>query len=130
MADSLFGEILEQDGLKVGRWLSELSPDEAKAVKKELKLPIKKDLVYMVRSYARPERSSLFDDISNRNGSVKEYLVTDLRVVEKCPNCGMVTLEIVANGIPERIRILAPYLESMQHGANSFLNKLDGTGEE
>ena len=84
--------------LQMGTWFSELDEEAVRDVKRRLGLPFSKSLVY---------RRAVMDDI-------EDVLVVDMRVVEICDECGMVTIEVALDGDNASVRMLAPYFVSMQ----------------
>ena len=116
------------DVLQTGAWASELKDEIALMVRRELDLPVTKQLVYLQKNG--------FETVVERNGYgvevpvsvpvVETLPVRDLRVVEACGECGTVTLEILVGDEAEPRRVLAPYLKVMQNGKDYYLAKTSG----
>lgn len=121
------------DVLQTGIWFSDLGEDAVLMVKRELGLPLTKPLVYYRRSgFKVVMRKNKYGVTAPVSEDVIDTIpVVDVRVVETCDNCGMVTLEAVLDGEGVPFRLLAPYLVDMQKGKEHYLAAINGSrGEE
>ena len=121
------------DVLQTGTWFSELGEETMLMVKRELGLPLSKSLVYYRRSGSRAVmHENKYGVIVPMNEEIIDTIsVIDVRVVDTCDDCGMVTLEAVLDGEGVPFRLLAPYLADMQKGKEHYLATMNGSeGEE
>lgn len=120
------------DVLQTGTWFSDLGEETILMVKRELGLPLSKPLVYYRRNGSRTVmRENMYGVIVPKNEDIIDTLsVIDLRVVDNCDGCGMVTLEAVIDGEGVPFRVLAPYLADMQKGKEHYLATLNGSERE
>lgn len=102
-------------------------------VKRELGLPLSKPLVYYRRSGSKAVmRENKYGVTIPINEDIIDTIpVIDVRVIDTCDGCGMVTLEAVLDGEGVPFRLLAPYLADMQKGKEHYLATMNGSeGEE
>lgn len=123
---------VQYDYLQTGTWFSNLGEESMLMIKRELGLPINKALVYYRSNGSRAVmKENKHGVVVPVNESVIETIpVLDLRVVEKCSRCGMVTLEAVLEGYGSPVRMLAPYLADMQKGKDYYLSTMSGSIKE
>lgn len=120
------------DVLQTGTWLSDLGEEAMLMVKRELGLPLTKPLVYYRRSgFKVAMRKNKYGVTAPVSEDIIDTIpVVDMRVVETCEDCGMVTLEAVLDGEGVPFRVLAPYLADMQKGKEHYLATINGLGGE
>ena len=120
------------DILQTGKWFTELGDETVLMIKRELSLPLKKDLVYYHVSglEAVPQRNHYGIDVLAVRDKVASIAVVDVRAVETCHKCGFVTLEVILEGAEDPVRLLAPYLADMQKGKEHFIASLSGSEAE
>lgn len=120
------------DILQTGTWFSGLSGEAVLMVKRELGLPLTKPPVYYRRSGSKVVlRENKYGVIVPVNEDIIDTVsVLDVRVVETCPDCGMVTLETVLEGDKEPFCMPAPYLADMQKGKEHYLASINGSESE
>lgn len=120
------------DVLQTGTWFSSLGEETMLMVKRELGLPISKPLVYYRRSGSktvmRENRFGVTVPISE--DVIDAIPVLDVRVVDTCDDCGVVTVEVVLDGEGAPFRVLAPYLADMQKGKEHYLATMNGSESE
>jgi len=120
------------DVLQTGTWFSALGKETMLMVKRELGLPLGKPLVYYRRSGSSPKmKKNGFGTVVPINEDIIDTVpVLDVRVVDTCTDCGMVTLKAVLDGEAMPFKLLAPYLADMQKGKEHYLATISGTGNE
>ncbi len=120
------------DVLQTGTWFSSLGEETMLMVKRELGLPISKPLVYYRRSGSKTVmHENRFGVTVPINEDIIDTIpVLDVRVVDTCDDCGMVTLEAVLDGEGVPFRVLAPYLADMQKGKEHYLATMNGSESE
>ena len=120
------------DVLQTGTWLSELGEETVIMIKRQLGLPVSKPLVYYRRGGSRVVQ------VKNKHGVIvpmnediiDAVKVLDIRVVDTCDECDIVTLEAVLEGEGVPFRILSPYFADMQKGMEHYRSTLSSTGGE
>lgn len=120
------------DVLQTGTWFSSLGEETMLMVKRELGLPISKPLVYYRRSGSKAVmREGKYGVTVPMNEDIIDTIpVLDVRVIDTCDDCGMVTLEAVLDGERMPFCVLAPHLADMQKGKEHYLATLNGSERE
>lgn len=120
------------DVLQTGTWFSDLGEETMLMVKRELGFPLGKPLVYYRRSSFKPvmKQNKFGTLVPINEDNIDTISVLDVRVVDTCSDCGMVTLEAVLDGEATPFRLLAPYLADMQKGKEHYLATIGGAVDE
>jgi hypothetical protein len=120
------------DLLQTGKWFSELSNETVLMVKRELGLPLTKPLVYYRRNGSKAviRENKYGVAVPIEEDVVDTVPVLDVRVVDTCDDCGMVTLEAALDGMDATFRMLAPYFADMQKGKEHYLATMHSAENE